>query len=55
MLKSEDDALFHGCMMGSQAITALRVIASVRALTYAESDGSASIAKTNTALETEAA
>lgn len=54
MLKVEDDALFHGCMMGKQVIVTIKMIAAIRALTCTESGDSESIAVADTALGTEA-
>ena len=42
--------LTYGCMMVNQAIVILEMIAAIRTLTRAASDGSASIAKANTTL-----
>ncbi|SEW15169.1 glyceraldehyde 3-phosphate dehydrogenase (NAD(P)+) [Aliiroseovarius sediminilitoris] len=50
MLKVEGDELFYAYMVDNQAIVIPETIDAIRALTEAESDGSASIARTNTAL-----
>jgi len=50
MLKVEGDELFYAYMVDNQAIVIPETIDAIRALTGAESDASASIARTNAAL-----
>ena len=50
MLKVEGDELFYAYMVDNQAIVIPETIDAIRALTEAERDGSASIARTNAAL-----
>lgn len=50
MQKVEGDELFYAYMVDNQAIVIPETIDAIRALTGAERDGSASIARTNAAL-----
>lgn len=50
MLKVQGNELFYGYMVDNQAIVIPETIDAIRALTNAESDGEASIAKTNAAM-----
>lgn len=50
MLKVQGNELFYGYMVDNQAIVIPETVDAIRALTGAESDGGASIDKTNTAL-----
>ena len=50
MLKVEGDELFYAYMVDNQAIVIPETIDAIRALTKAEADGAASIARTNAAL-----
>jgi glyceraldehyde-3-phosphate dehydrogenase (NAD(P)) len=49
-LEVQGNELFYGYMVDNQAIVVPETADAIRALTRAESDGSASIARTNTAL-----
>ena len=50
MLRVEGDELFYAYMVDNQAIVIPETIDAIRALTQAEPDGAASIARTNAAL-----
>jgi glyceraldehyde-3-phosphate dehydrogenase (NAD(P)) len=50
MLKVQGSELFYGYMVDNQAIVVPETIDAIRALTKAESDGKASIAKTDAAM-----